>query len=154
MTQPQPPKTLYQRDLVAWCDDTVSKLRDRKFDAIDIDSLIEEIEGLAGRDRRELKHRLEVLLYHLLKRLYVESENDYRGWELTIREQRRQLQSLLEQSPSLRNVWHEVFLDTWKNALCDAQEDYPQIKFPNEWVFSTDIDALLTERFWQSSSHS
>jgi len=78
------PQTLYQQDLVAWCDDTVAKLKAGNFADIDIDSLIEEIEGLAGRDRRELENRLEVLLNHLLKRLYVDSPNDYRSWELTI----------------------------------------------------------------------
>ena len=83
------PQKLYEQDLVAWCDDTVAKLKAGNFEAIDLDSLIEEIEGLAGRDRRELESRVEVLLYHLLKRLYVRSPNDYRGWELTIREQRR-----------------------------------------------------------------
>ena len=78
------PQHLYQQDLVAWYEDTVAKLKAGDFQEIDIDSLIEEIEGLAGRDRRELESRLEVLLTHLLKRLYVESPSDYRGWELTV----------------------------------------------------------------------
>lgn len=150
-----PRQTLYQQDLVAWCDDTVSKLKAGSFVEIDIDSLIEEIEGLAGRDRRELESRLEVLLNHLLKRLYIDSPDDYRGWELTIsdsvrheREQRRQLQRLLKQSPSLRTYWIEVFPELWANALSDAREDYPQIEFPDQWKLSREIDVLLNERFW------
>ena len=138
---------LYQQDFVAWCNDTVTKLKTGDFSEIDTDSLIEEIEGLAGRDRRELKSRLEVLLDHLLKRLYVTAPDDYRGWELTIREQRRQLQSLLEQSPSLRKDWITAFPKSWANALADAQEDYPQTD-PNEWTSSNEIDALLNEKFW------
>jgi hypothetical protein len=63
--------------------------------------LIEEIEGLAGRDRRELKNLIRVLLAHLLKRIYVKSPDNYRGWEIMIREQRQQLRDLLEQSPGL-----------------------------------------------------
>jgi Domain of unknown function DUF29 len=55
VTQTQIQKTLYAHDLVAWLDETALKLKQRQFDEIDIDSLIEEIEGLAGRDRRELK---------------------------------------------------------------------------------------------------
>lgn len=141
-------RQLYEQDFVAWCDDTIAKLKAGHLSDIDIEGLIEEIEGLAGRDRRELESRLEVLLYHLLKRLYVESPNDYRGWELTIREQRRQLQKLLKQSPSLRNHVINVFPETWKTALSDAREDYPNNQFPDEWAFSTKIDAFLTERFW------
>lgn len=70
MVETARPQTLYQQDLVAWCENTVAKLKAGNFADIDIDSLIEEIEGLAGRDRRELENRLEVLLNHLLKRLY------------------------------------------------------------------------------------
>lgn len=154
MTQAQSQKTLYEQDLVAWCEDTVIKLKAGKFDEIEIDSLVEEIEGLAGRDRRELENRLEVLLNHLLKRIYVESPHDYRGWELTIREQRRQLQKLLKQSPSLRSYFTEAFPNTWETALSDSQEDYPQAQFPNKWMFSTDVDELLSEKFWESNQRS
>lgn len=138
----------YEQDFVAWCDDTVAKLKRGHFDDIDIDSLIEEIEGLAGGDRRELKSRLEILLYHLLKRLYVPTPEDYRGWELTIREQRRRLRDLLDQSPSLRNYFVEALPDIWANALSDAQEDYPQVEFSKQWAFSPEIDVLLSEKFW------
>ncbi|MBF2050615.1 MAG: DUF29 domain-containing protein [Leptolyngbya sp. IPPAS B-1204] len=141
-------KELYQQDLVAWCSDTVAKLKASNFSEIDIDSLIEEIEGLAGRDRRELESRLEILLNHLLKRMYVDSPNDYRGWERTIREQRRQLQKLLKQSPSLRNYWMETFSELWVNALADAREDYPDTEFPDEWQFSRESDLLLSEKLW------
>lgn len=45
----------YQKDLVAWCDDTVAKLQVGNFKEIDVDSLIEEIEGLAGCDRARIR---------------------------------------------------------------------------------------------------
>jgi hypothetical protein len=146
--QVQSKPTLYEQDLAAWFEDTIAKLRARQFDAIDLDSLIEEIEGLAGRDRRELKNRLNVLLAHLLKRLYVDCAEDYRGWELTIREQRNQLSDLLEQSPSLRTYWIESFAVVWQRALSDVRAEYPNTQFPEEWQFSSDIEALLAETFW------
>lgn len=136
--------------MVAWFDDTVVKLKLGQFSDIDLDHLIEEIAGLAGRDRRELKNRLRVLLAHLLKRIYVEPSDNDRGWEATIREQRQQLFDLLEPSPTLRNDWAEAFPKAWANALTDAQEDYPQTGFPTEWRYSLDIDALLREKSWDS----
>jgi hypothetical protein len=146
----QTEKTLYQHDLVDWLDNTAIKLKQRRFEEIDIESLIEEIEGLAGRDRRELANRLEVLFSHLLKRLCVDSRNDYRGWELTIREQRKQIQALLEQSPSLRNDLIKIFPKVWKAALSDLQEDYPKTQFPDQWPYSTEVDVLLHEKFWEN----
>ncbi len=151
MTQIQIQKTLYANDLVAWLDDTAIKLKQRRFDDIDINSLVEEIEGLAGRDRRELKNRLIVLLNHLIKRLYVDLPDDYRGWELTIREQRRPLSDLLEQSPSLRSYWIEIFSVAWETALSDIREEYPQAQLPDQWLFINEIDAFLSDKFWDKN---
>ncbi|MFB2980075.1 DUF29 domain-containing protein [Microseira sp. BLCC-F43] len=148
MTQIVTQSLLYARDFVAWCEDTVAKLKTGRFAEIDINSLSEEIEGLAGRDKRELKNRLRLLINHLLKRIYVEFTDEYPGWELTIREQRRQILDLLEQSPSLGNYLVEVFAKCWEDALTDAREDYPKVQFPDEWMFSLDIDALLGEKLW------
>jgi hypothetical protein len=66
-----PPATSYESDLNLWVEITISQLKARNFDELDIDNLIEELEGLSGRDRRELKQRLTTLLEHLLKRCYV-----------------------------------------------------------------------------------
>lgn len=139
---------LYNLDFVRWCEDTVAKLKAGCLSEVDVDNLIEEIEGLANRDRRELKHRLQVLLNHLLKRLYVPSLYNYPGWELTIAEQRNQLQDLLEQSPSLRQYFFEVFDDSWQFALSQARRGYLEVDFPDQWQFSHDIEAIVAEEFW------
>ncbi|WP_265576181.1 DUF29 domain-containing protein [Gloeocapsopsis crepidinum] len=133
---------------MAWYEDTIAKLKTGNFSNIDINKLIEEIEGLAGRDRREFKSRLRVLLAHLLKRIYVNSPDDYRGWEITVRSQRQQLLDLLEQSPSLRNYFAEIFTKCWNDARTEVTEDYPQTEFPSEWTFSYEIDTLLNKKFW------
>lgn len=149
MSQPVVQSQLYERDFFLWVADTVAKLKARNFDQLDLENLIEEIESLAGRERRELESRLDVLLNHLLKRCYIPTPENYRGWELTIREQRKQLQRLLKQSPSQRNYLSEVFNETWQVALADVRQDYPKIKFPDEWQFSRDVEAILSEKFWQ-----
>ncbi len=148
MTQTIVLNKLYDRDFQQWCEDTVAKLKAQDFDSLDLGNLIEEIEGLAGRDRRELESRLRVLLNHLLKRLYVCSPYDYRGWENTIDEQRSELELLLKQSPSLQRYFLEVFDSAWQFALSRARKDYPQIQFPDEWTFSRDVEAILSEEFW------
>lgn len=140
---------LYDRDFDLWISDTVTKLKAHRFHELDLENLIEEIESLAKRDRRELENRLDVLLNHLLKRCYIDSP-DYRGWELTIREQRKQLERSLKQSPSLQAYFTEVFAAVWRSALADAQEDDPQIEFPVQWPFSHEVDVLLSDRFWKS----
>lgn len=139
---------LYNLDLARWYDATLTCLRASDWHNLDRDSLIEELEGLAARDRRELKSRLKVLLSHLLKRTYVPLPDDYRGWENTIDEQREQLQDILTQSPSLRDYFIEVFEAVWQRALNQVRKDYPQITFGDDWRFSREPEAILTQRFW------
>ena len=139
---------LYDRDLARWYADTLTKLRAGDLENVDVEHLIEEIEGLAARDRRELKTRLKVLLAHLLKRIYVSMPETYRGWENTIDEQREQLQDLLAQSPSLRAYFLEAFEESWQRALNQVQKDYPDIDWPASWPMSRNPEAILTEEFW------
>ncbi|MBD2319283.1 DUF29 domain-containing protein [Phormidium tenue] len=149
MTQAITKLSLYDRDQHLWLEEEIAKLRVKDFQGLDLVHLIEELEIVAGRDRAEIESRLGVLLAHLLKRLYVQSEYDYRGWEITIREQRRHLKIALQQSPSLKRFFVEAFDRAWQDALIEVREDYPQVAFPDQWQFSQDVEILLTQRFWE-----
>lgn len=140
---------LYDRDLALWYADTLTQLKSKDLANLDIQHLIEEIEGLAACDRRELKSRLKILLAHLLKRIYVPLHDNYRGWEHTIDEQREQLQDLLAQSPSLQAYFAESFDEVWQRALKQMRNDYPQIDVPDQWNMSREPEALLTEEWWR-----
>ncbi|MFN9535787.1 MAG: DUF29 domain-containing protein [Pseudanabaena sp.] len=149
MTQAITKLSLYDRDQHLWLEEAIAKLRVKDFQSLDLVHLIEELEIVAGRDRAEIENRLGVLLAHLLKRLYVQSEYDYRGWEITIREQRRHMKIALQQSPSLKRFFVEAFDRAWQDALIEVREDYPQVAFPDRWQFSQDVEILLTQRFWE-----
>jgi Domain of unknown function DUF29. len=150
MTQIPANSTLYEQDFCLWVDETVAKLRAGKFDQVDWEHLVEEVEALAKRDRRELESRLRVLLSHLLKRGYVESPEDYRGWESTIREQRSEIQLLLRDSPSLKVYLAEIFEASWRYAIEQVKDDYPGAVLPIQCPFPKEIDPLLTQKFWLS----
>jgi hypothetical protein len=141
-------RKLYESDYLLWIQETIAKLRAKDFERVDFDSLIEEIEDLGRSYRDELESRLDVLLSHILKRLYVPLANDYNGWERTIREQRKQIRRRLEKSPSLKNYLSEIFDNIWEDALKEVREDYPQYDFPDVWQFNRDIDTLLNDNFW------
>jgi hypothetical protein len=152
MTEIQLAKTgLDNRDQYLWLEETILKLKARDFHDLDVEHLIEEMEILASRDRAEIESRLIVLWVHLLKRIYVNSEYDNRGWEVTIREQRRQLRILLKQSPSLKRYFTAVLDQAWQEALMEVREDYPSFQFPDVWEFSLNVDVLLSEKFWEYS---
>ena len=94
-------KIRYEDDLYAWSQEQAALLRARRTEGLDWENLAEEILSMAGRDRRELKNRLRIILLHLLK---WQARPAKRGasWRKSLRTQRRHVGDLLQQSPSLR----------------------------------------------------
>ena len=106
--------SLYEEDLQEWILDQVRALRMLRDAAagqgditaalhgLDWDNLIEELEGLAGRDRRELQSRVLTIIEHLLKLQFSPVPEPRVGWKETIERSRVEISLLLRQSPSLR----------------------------------------------------
>ena len=146
-----PTTSLYERDFYAWVQETAARLRDRDFNNLDLENVIEEIESLGRSEKKELQSRLKTLLEHLIKRLYVNLPSYFGGWENTIRTQRSELELLLISSPSLKSAWGESFDVAWRLALKDVRGEYAKkgFIFPDAWQFSRDIDVMLNVDFWE-----
>jgi len=128
---------LYEEDFALWSADTVRLLREARFEEIDVDYLVEEVEGMAKSDRRELQNRLTVLLVHLLKwKLQSAKRSD--SWRVTIREQRVQLERLFEESPSLRPAVAESIPRLYGDAVDLASDEtrLPPDVFPVQCPFT------------------
>jgi len=63
--------SLYDQDFYQWALETAASLRDGRVAEVDLESVAEEIEGLANRDLRELTSRLKHVLEHKLKLEYL-----------------------------------------------------------------------------------
>ena len=152
MTQAIVPKTdladLYDRDLNLWVEDTIAKLKAGDFQNLDVENLIEEIEGVTNSDKQQIENRLQRLIEHILKRCYVSMPDCYRGWQVTIVNQRQKLTRLLRQSPSLKRQFSESFDEAFDNALKIVRIEY-DVKFPDSWQFDHDIDSMLNVDFWE-----
>ncbi len=55
---------LYERDFLAWTEETTRMLRAGLMDELDVTHLAAEMEQLGGSERRELESRLVLLLVH------------------------------------------------------------------------------------------
>jgi hypothetical protein len=93
--------TPYEADYAQWCAEQGALLREGRLSDLDRENLAEEIESLGRSDKREIRSRLGTLLLHLLKWQF-QPEKRKAGWLMTIREQRYQIESLLDESPSLK----------------------------------------------------
>lgn len=148
---------LYQEDFLAWIEETAQLLRQGKFDELDIENLIEEVEDLGKRDKRELESNLFILLTHLLKwqyqpdrRSYPDSNNEWyeNSWARTISEHRDRIQRALRDSPSLWKVFRESLADCYAKSRKDAarQTGLGIEVFPEVCKYSE--AEILDDDFW------
>jgi len=133
-----PQEKLYEQDFYLWILSTANHIRQGKFDAVDWENVLEELESLGRSDKRELRNRLIVLLEHLLKLAYWKSEKEAnaRGWLLTVTEQRRQIKVILKDSPSLKPFSQEIFAESYQDALKNVAIASGLDLFPSESPFT------------------
>ena len=136
---------LYEDDVIAWAEQQASLIRAGRWSQLDIDNIAEEIEDVGKSEKRELRHRLAVLLEHLAKWRY---QPDHRGsnWLTTIRVQRLDILTLLRKVPSLKRlVADREFADgVWRDAIVLAAKETQSVEFPLECRWTLD-QALTTD---------
>ena len=134
---------LHDGDYVQWLERQAGLLRSGRYAELDTDTLAEEIEALAGRDRRELKSRLTVLLTHLLKWRFQPSGRTG-SWIGTLNTQRREIRLILEDSPSLRPLVPGYLAARYGDAVTDAgtETGLPTSAFPAQppWTAAQALD--------------
>jgi Domain of unknown function DUF29 len=138
----------YDTDFYAWTQAQAQALRAKDVAALDLEHLAEEIESLGKRDRRTLESQLRRLLLHLLKYRYDPAPEPRRGWRVTIREARREIADVLEDSPSLQHHPERYLARAYRIARENAMDDtgLPLATFPAACSWS--IAQVLDEDFW------
>lgn len=142
--------TTYDRDFYAWTQEQIVLLQNRDFGAIDLPNLIEELAAMGRQEREQLVNRLGVLIGHLLKWRYQPNMRT-NSWIGTIREQRRRIQRLLKNNPSLQpfldEAFREAYLDGRDLAIQDTNlEDsvFPKASpFTLEFVLSDNLEESI-----------
>ena len=122
MTKVATSNDLYAADFFAWTQRQAKLLRERRWDDLDLENLVEEVESVGRSDKREIRSRLVVLLAHLLK-WKVQPGARSNSWSATIREQRREIARVVEDSPSLQRYPAEHVYDEYNGALLLASKE-------------------------------
>ena len=139
--------TVYELDFHAWANEQAALLRAGRLSDIDASHIAEEIEALARSERREFTNRLSVLLLHLLKWSY-QPERRGRSWELTIKEQRRQLARHFKNSPSLSPWIDEAMADAYGDAVLRAELEMNLLRDMLPWSCPYRFEQAISEAFW------
>ncbi|WP_440617468.1 DUF29 domain-containing protein [Cysteiniphilum sp. 6C5] len=139
---------LYEKDYYQWTVETAKALKAKDFNHVDIDHLVEEVESMGASERRQLQSRLEVLLMHLLKWQYQPEYENKGSWLRTIREQRKRLNDLLHDNPSLKSKIDSVTLKAYDYAKDSAvyETGLKISNFPIELPYT--LEQILNEEYY------
>jgi len=139
--------TLYSTDFYKWSQEQAQLLRLGRFDQIDRDNMIEEIEDMGKREKQELRNRLAVLFTHLLKWQYQPNLQG-KSWVSTIKIQRFEIREHIGENPSLKHSLGDLVERAWKSALLKAEHEtgMDSGNFPKKcpWAF----EKFMDDKFW------
>jgi len=93
---------LYEEDFYVWTEVQAGLLRERRFDALDLANLIEEVEGLGDAKKSAVLSNANVIIEHLLKLQFSPAQDPRRGWAESVLEHRTRLE--LELTPRVRQI--------------------------------------------------
>jgi hypothetical protein len=117
-----PPNDLHGSDLYAWSQQQARLLRDRQFADLDLANIAEEIEGVGGSQKQEIRNRTQVILAHLLNWAFQPGGRGA-SWRGTLTEQRLQIVDLTDESPSLRRYPVETMAKQYRGARLIAAKE-------------------------------
>lgn len=135
---------LYENDFYGWTMKQADLLRSGRLNEIDLTNLIEEIETLGRSEKRALELSLGLLLQHLLK-WKLQSLLRSRSWEITIKSQRREIEDLLDESPSLKPELDQAMQKVYAKAKgwVEVETGLSAQMFPEQcpWTFAEIINS-------------
>jgi len=150
--------TLYDRDLQSWIEQTIGQLKNREFESLDIEHLIEELIDLRKSEKNTLRSNLKILLAHLLK---LKAQRDVpetmkSSWYSSVLEHRQRVLDNLADAPSLKSFLVEAVEKAYPDARKLAIKEGKLAKFgvhvPEESEYPIlcpfSVEQILDEDFY------
>lgn len=136
--------TNYETDLSLWARETADLIREGRWQNIDLEHLVEELEDLGKSEKRGIASQLVRLLIHLLKWEY-QPQRRSDSWLDSITDSRLQIELAIEDSPSLKNYPLLELAQVYQRARSNAakQTHLPLSSFPETCPYP--LDKILAE---------
>jgi hypothetical protein len=114
------PADAYETDVYAWTRAQAELLRAGRFDLLDTENIVEEIESLGSEQLHAIESHLLILGEHLIKLLVSPDRDPRQVWKRSVREARRQIARRLRRNPSLRPLLPDLIAAEWKEMVDEA----------------------------------
>lgn len=146
------PKTTqtYDRDYHLWLEETAQLLKNKNFNQLDLENLVEEIETLGRSERNKLISSLRLIYQHLLKWQY-QPEKRSKSWTDTIDRERDNINDYIEDMSSLKRLLDnpEAIAKAYSRGRRDAMKETGINNLPRECPFA--IEQVIDPNYLPSS---
>ena len=115
-------KTLYETDFVEWAERTAELLRQRRFEDVDLEHLIEEVMDLGLRDERAARSQMRRLLLHLIE-VRIQPERAGTSWRRSVVGARGEIEDLIDDSPGIRRHLEQALQEIYRRAVRQALDE-------------------------------
>ncbi|TRU67332.1 MAG: DUF29 domain-containing protein [Microcystis viridis Mv_BB_P_19951000_S69] len=144
-------KTLYEIDDSLWLEATIELLKNKRFDTLDLENLIEELEDLGNEKKFRVASFLQQIIRHALLLQFWASEREYNQghWESELVNFQDQLNTYL--TASLRKYLEQEFDNIYQKAIrYVTKKTNNQVNFPNTCPYS--LEELLDPNWLPSDN--
>jgi hypothetical protein len=115
-------KELYEKDFYLWVQENLRLLKNKEYDLVDWENLLEEIEDMGQRHYDAMVSYMAVIMEHIYKwENYRKSAYMGSGWKKSIINARTKMLKLFKYAPSLRAKAQEkeILQRAWEDAVLD-----------------------------------
>jgi hypothetical protein len=135
------PHDLYHTDIHLWFMENAKLLKQNKFDLVDINHVVEELESMGRSECDKLEILFTILFLHLLKLKYQSFyEVGIRSWILSVKEHRRRIERHLAKNPSLKGHMKDIIQAAYEDARFEAAREtgLKEEVFPKKMPFTVE----------------
>lgn len=140
---------LYDQDFNLWRESIIDQIKQHRFNEIDWEHLLLELEDMGKAEKRSFKSNLTILIAHLLKlTVQADAPETMRGsWYSSVTEHRFRIKKDLEENLSFKSYINEIiyqaYTDARKLAIKESKNAKLGVRKPSESEYTNDCPYLL-----------
>jgi hypothetical protein len=111
-------KQLYSKDFYQWIMENVELLKNKDFDLVDWENVIEELESMGRSELNSAISFMTIILEHLYKyEHFRDNDTMGNGWIKSILNSRYRLVKIFDKNPSLKKKAEESISEAWEDSV-------------------------------------
>jgi len=111
-------KQLYERDFILWIEENLRLIKEKNYEEVDWENLLEEIEDMGRRHLDSAISYMAIIMEHLYKLEHFKiDEKMGKSWIKSVLNARDRLELMLKREPSLRRKLEENLSWAWEEAV-------------------------------------